>query len=152
MASNFGDVTVVGDGPVKHSDDFTLNTDSLSKRLPHSTIVPSRQPRGEFTTSDYAPQERPFFVPIGNGGVLAALQKLDRQVVNVGCNQSSHLSLWLTRKLVWAIQYFLQEETHRLDWKGSHSWSNRSHKPWVRTTALALTLYLFTFPVANLRF
>lgn len=86
MASNFGDVTVVGDGPVKHSDDFTLNTDSKRPPLTTANIGLPRQPRGEFTTSDYALKERPFFVPIGTGGVLAALQKLDRQVVNVCCD------------------------------------------------------------------
>ncbi|KAG9318383.1 hypothetical protein JVU11DRAFT_474 [Chiua virens] len=38
----------------------------------------------DFSKTDYAMEDRPFFVPIGNNGVTAALQKLDKQLQSVG--------------------------------------------------------------------
>ena len=39
---------------------------------------------GNFATAvDYMEEERPFFVKIGKDGLIAALQKLDRQLRNV---------------------------------------------------------------------
>ncbi|KAF8655867.1 hypothetical protein AX16_002950 [Volvariella volvacea WC 439] len=40
--------------------------------------------RSDFLAEDYLAQGRPFFVVIGKGGVLAALQELDRQLVESG--------------------------------------------------------------------
>lgn len=37
----------------------------------------------DFSKSDYAMEDRPFFVPIGKDGVTAALQKLDEQLQQV---------------------------------------------------------------------
>lgn len=82
MTSNFGDVTVVGDAPFKHSES-PFNIDILKGPNTAKIGLP-KKPRSEFTTTDYTLQERPFFVPIGAGGLLAALQKLDRQLLNVG--------------------------------------------------------------------
>lgn len=90
MTSNFGDTTTVGDSPlVKHSGEYPSTDDSNT--LPKATSSKAAQrPRNDFTTTDYGLQERPFFVPIANGGVLAALQKLDRQLLNVSPNHRSH--------------------------------------------------------------
>lgn len=35
------------------------------------------------TTADYMSTDRPFFVPIGKDGLIAALQKLDAQLIKV---------------------------------------------------------------------
>jgi hypothetical protein len=91
MASNFGDVTVVGDAPIKHSGEYPFNGDTLKGASSSAKAGLSQPPRNDFkTNSDYGLEERPFFVPIANGGVLAALQKLDRQLLNVGSNHRSH--------------------------------------------------------------
>jgi len=42
----------------------------------------------DFSKIDFAIEDRPFFVPIGKEGVTAALQKLDKQLQQVGA--SSH--------------------------------------------------------------
>ena len=94
MNSNFGDATIVGDaGPLKRSGEYTSNGDSLGKGTSSSVgkAALSQRPPDDFTTTDYGLQERPFFVPIANGGILAALQKLDRQLLNVGPNHRSHV-------------------------------------------------------------
>jgi hypothetical protein len=107
MTSNFGDATIVGD-PLKQSGEYTFNGDSLGKGPSSSggKAGPQR-PLNDFTTTDYGLQERPFFVPIANGGILAALQKLDHQLLNVGPNPVLFLWLSLTKCLVWKNRAFL---------------------------------------------
>jgi hypothetical protein len=79
MTSNFGDVTIVGDaGPLRLSGEFNGDLGKGPLAMPKP-----QRPRNDFTTTDYSLQERPFFVPIGTGGVLAALQKLDGHLLNV---------------------------------------------------------------------
>lgn len=81
-----GDPTVVGDAPLKQNGESPFNNDTFGKG-PSSSIARvglALQPRNDFMTSDYTLQERPFFVPLGKGGVLEALQKLDRQLLNSG--------------------------------------------------------------------
>lgn len=39
---------------------------------------------GDFSKTEHALEDRPFFVPIGKDGVAAALQKLDKQLQQVG--------------------------------------------------------------------
>jgi regulator of protease activity HflC (stomatin/prohibitin superfamily) len=88
MASNFGDnSTVVGDPVYKQSEEtMSKGTYSPGKHHMHGvTGVHSGKARmSEFTTVDYTVEERPFFVPIGKDGVIAALEKLDRQLQDAG--------------------------------------------------------------------
>ncbi|KAG7092232.1 hypothetical protein E1B28_008598 [Marasmius oreades] len=78
--------TVVGDRDVGFGNDFhkpggvsPLSHKSIGKRKPPSS--------SDFVTSYYALEDRPFFVPIGKDGVIAALQKLDKQLKQSGRNR-----------------------------------------------------------------
>ncbi|KAF9533426.1 hypothetical protein CPB83DRAFT_845240 [Crepidotus variabilis] len=78
MGSNFGDnSTVVGDLPTKSSLKDVKPT-SYVKAGPSTPIA------SDFITTDYALEERPFFIPIGRGGLIAALEKLDVQLRAAG--------------------------------------------------------------------
>ena len=91
MTSNFGDATTVGDAPLaKHSGEYPSDNSNTLAKGTNARAALSQRPRNDFTTSDYGLQERPFFVPIGNGGVVTALQKLDHQLLNVSPNHHSH--------------------------------------------------------------
>lgn len=80
MASNYGDAnTVVGDTSyLKRADDTDHST--KDKRLAHGK---SRSNHNDFITLDYTIDERPFFIPIGPDGVIEALNKLDKQLLQV---------------------------------------------------------------------
>ena len=71
--------TVIGDRDFNHRLDpvqsTSKNQNSLEKR--------KAPPTNDFITSDYSLEDRPFFVPIGKDGVIAALQKLDRELLQV---------------------------------------------------------------------
>lgn len=89
MTSTFGDnVTVVDDSaPYKGLDD-TISKSSGSQPPKNKSRIAftgkARVPHeSEFTTVDYNIEERPFFIPIGKAGVIAALEKLDRQLLDV---------------------------------------------------------------------
>ncbi|KAF8803524.1 hypothetical protein BYT27DRAFT_7195359 [Phlegmacium glaucopus] len=83
MPSNFGDAsTVVGDTSyLKPPDDTTLAKDSTRYNSRHGK---NRSNRDDFITLDYGVEERPFFIPIGNDGVIEALNKLDKQLLQAG--------------------------------------------------------------------
>lgn len=70
----------------ERSDDFPAKsyapiTDGVSKAKASSGH--------DFSKVDFAIEDRPFFVPVGKDGITAALQKLDRQLHQVG-GTSSH--------------------------------------------------------------
>lgn len=82
MSSNFGDnSTVVGDPAYKRTGESTSKESSPHLGGFHTSTGKSRM--NEFTTVDYTIQERPFFIPIGKDGVIAALEKLDKQLQDV---------------------------------------------------------------------
>lgn len=83
-STNFGDnSTVVGEPPYKR------NGEAYSKQYPTKVQTSSQGFTGtkagvsEFTTVDYTIEERPFFIPIGKDGVISALEKLNKQLVEV---------------------------------------------------------------------
>jgi len=82
MTSRYGEVSTVIEEPIFHRDEGP----SIQNPIKASTFASAGIPRerdSDFTTTDYTLQERPFFVPIGTGGILTALQKLDGQLLNV---------------------------------------------------------------------
>jgi len=80
MTSQFGEnSTVTGEIPFKGQDSPTARG---FPRGHHGNTDKSRL--NEFTTVDYTIEERPFFIPIGKDGVIGALEKLDRQLREVG--------------------------------------------------------------------
>ena len=86
MTAHSGDAnTVVGDSTFKHQEESPFRDDLVkgpATTYARATGLP-RQTPNNFVTTDYNLKERPFFVPIGNGGVLAALEKLDQQLFQV---------------------------------------------------------------------
>jgi hypothetical protein len=84
MPSVFGDnTTVVGQGEAHVSFDGNIHDHSSGKGKEKLPLVFSGADIDGFISADYSLEERPFFVPIGKDGILAALQKLDRQLKNV---------------------------------------------------------------------
>jgi hypothetical protein len=78
--------TVVGGPsyPVKHRG--LKKSDPIDESFDSSNSTPPRKGVSlhEFSkTADYALEERPFFVPVGKDGIIAALEKIDRQLRNV---------------------------------------------------------------------
>ena len=73
MTTAYGiESTVVGD------------TDYLHPKHPETSKEPRPPKQNNFVDNvDYALKERAFFVPIGKDGVIAALEKLDRQLTQV---------------------------------------------------------------------
>jgi regulator of protease activity HflC (stomatin/prohibitin superfamily) len=88
MTSNFGDAnTVVGDTSyLKRVDETSLTKDSdySTKYNRHAAHGKGRSNPADFITLDYSLEERPFFIPIDKGGVIAALNKLDQQLIQAG--------------------------------------------------------------------
>jgi hypothetical protein len=83
--SNFDDSTVVG-GPAYGK---TPREDIFTKPAPNGYTGHLR-PTNTSTfvkALDYTAEDRPFFVNIGKDGLIAALQKLDRQLQESGRNQ-----------------------------------------------------------------
>jgi len=74
-------------------------------------------------------EDRPFFVLVGKGGVIDALEKLDRQLLNVRrpvvrtCTPIQSL-------LGWPEPCHLQEAPHRLDRERGQSGSTGIDQPW----------------------
>lgn len=90
MPSNFGDTsTVVGETSYETNGPFGKNLKSDSPEKPsdrrHNALGKGPvTPGSEFVaTMDYTIENRPFFVPIGKGGVIVALEELDRQLQQV---------------------------------------------------------------------
>lgn len=91
MPTNFGDnSTVVGEPPYKRQDDaYGKHTPPPTRAQTSTQGFTGQEARlSEFTTVDYTIEERPFFIPIGKNGVIEALEKLDRQLVEV-CSSPS---------------------------------------------------------------
>jgi hypothetical protein len=64
--------------------DYAPNTDFLKPRPPPTEKVKSTSVTHDFLSqADESLEERPFFVHIGKDGLIAALQKLDAQLVQV---------------------------------------------------------------------
>lgn len=91
MPSNFGDTsTVVGETSYQTNGPFGKNPKSDSPEKPsdrrHNALGKGPvTPGSEFVaTMDYTIENRPFFVPIGKGGVIVALEELDRQLQQSG--------------------------------------------------------------------
>lgn len=80
-----GATTVVGDfNGSNGSEDLGLNPFPSMK--PSSSGKPRRSlpPQAKFGNAvDYIDETRPFFVKIGSGGLLEALEKLDRELLAV---------------------------------------------------------------------
>ncbi|KAG5353363.1 hypothetical protein C0989_007807 [Termitomyces sp. Mn162] len=92
MSTVYADATTVfGDDQDTFTDGFKPSTSSIKpKDLDHrqagAGLGKSAQPKlvNDFiATTDYTLEERPFFFPIGKDGVIAALEKLDKQLVQV---------------------------------------------------------------------
>ncbi|KAJ7135020.1 hypothetical protein C8R43DRAFT_1021950 [Mycena crocata] len=81
-----GNSTVVGDAPAafrKDQRDAFLKDPGSS----NTTHIPQLPKIGnEFSITTDSQKERPFYVPIGKGGLVAALEELDRQLVEFGRN------------------------------------------------------------------
>lgn len=96
MSTVFGDnSTIVGDAAynnnigLKPQGSFSKDSGPSSgpKRAGDGYGKSSQKIGNDFVaTVDYTVEERPFFVPIGKAGVIAALEKLDRQLVQVITN------------------------------------------------------------------
>lgn len=88
MSSHQGDIsTVIGESALHcEAESIPINDSNLrkNKAITFARAGISTEKHSDFTTTDYTLQERPFFVPIGTGGILVALQKLDRQLLDVG--------------------------------------------------------------------
>ncbi|KAF9036698.1 hypothetical protein BJ165DRAFT_596371 [Panaeolus papilionaceus] len=84
MASNFGEASTVVDFPPysgKRPEEPFVKPNHATIEFPTPTISAADM---AFTTTDYALHDRPFFVPIGKQGVIAALEKLDQQLQAAG--------------------------------------------------------------------
>lgn len=80
MTSIGDNTTVVGE-----RDAFKRERKEYSKDRNYPSSGPSHAPADKafLHTVDYTLEERPFFVPIGKGGLIAALQRLDKQLIEV---------------------------------------------------------------------
>lgn len=89
MTSLGDNATVVDDSaPYKGLDDTFSKSSGSQPPKNKSRIAFTGKARAghiesEFTTVDYNIEERPFFIPIGKAGVIDALEKLDRQLLDV---------------------------------------------------------------------
>ncbi|KAF9264903.1 hypothetical protein L218DRAFT_212872 [Marasmius fiardii PR-910] len=89
MSTSVADAsTVVGDRDVGLMNDFHKSGTHLGVPSSHKSLGKRKTPLpSEFATLDYALEDRPFFIPIGKDGVIAALQKLDKQLKQSGRNR-----------------------------------------------------------------
>ncbi|KAF8212489.1 hypothetical protein K438DRAFT_1567476 [Mycena galopus ATCC 62051] len=81
-----GNSTVVGDAPaaLRKEQNLTFNPDKAAQAAPQ---IPDIGNQFSFTTDDYLKAQRPFYVPIGKGGLIAALETLDQQLLQHGRNK-----------------------------------------------------------------
>lgn len=96
MPSTFGDAsTVVGDPTYRNNGDEFTKSASLKAQPIRRANIHGKSPEAvsEFNaTMDY--EERPFFVPIGKDGVISALEKLDKQLLQVHSCSTSQLTAY----------------------------------------------------------
>jgi len=84
-SSNFGDnATVVGDLSYKRQDETFKEPSPHKPSTSRIGMIGKGRMHNEFTSTDYALEERPFFIPIQKDGVIAALNKLNKQLVEAG--------------------------------------------------------------------
>lgn len=150
------DGTTVINGPASASgsnkhDSYPEPTKSAIPARPDPHMPP---PNAKLMhTADYLLADRPFFVSIGKDGLIAALQKLNRQLKEVRVRStlaitvSDHIALLITGWVFFdpveqgSLESFYQQfgfrilissrsETNRLDRQRNPSRSNRSHQPW----------------------
>jgi hypothetical protein len=77
--SSYGEKTVINDAHPSLKVAFQHDDPSIKVH-----VRPLDIPRPSFVAPmDTQLEERPFFVPIGKGGLIAALQRLDQQMQNV---------------------------------------------------------------------
>ncbi|KAF8192890.1 hypothetical protein K438DRAFT_1906866 [Mycena galopus ATCC 62051] len=81
-----GNSTVVGDAPaaLRKEQNLTFNPDKAAQAAPQILDIGNHF---SFTTDDYLKAQRPFYVPIGKGGLTAALETLDQQLLQHGRNK-----------------------------------------------------------------
>ncbi|KAJ7349461.1 hypothetical protein DFH08DRAFT_865461 [Mycena albidolilacea] len=80
-----GNSTVVGDAPAalhKEQHATFITDEKKGAPVPH---IPKISNTFSFNNDDYL-KERPFYVPIGKGGLIAALETLDQQLLQYGRN------------------------------------------------------------------
>lgn len=82
--SNYADgSTVVGDDS-RDQQDFLKSKPKVNDDLLPNPLLPKKRVGHPFVNSiETELEERPFFVRIGKDGLIAALQKLDRQLAEV---------------------------------------------------------------------
>jgi len=91
MSFSVGDnSTVVGDATVRKDP----REDLFLKEEPRGGKAKQKSVNDFVTADDYTLEDRPFFVTIGKDGLIGALQKLDKQLVDVriSCTISCSLS------------------------------------------------------------
>ncbi|KAJ3726293.1 hypothetical protein EV361DRAFT_927115 [Lentinula raphanica] len=80
-------MSTYADGSTVVGDDLRDQQDFLKPKAktPHSPVAPPKRAGKPFVNSiDTELEERPFFVRIGKDGLIGALQKLDKQLVESG--------------------------------------------------------------------
>lgn len=94
MTSVFGEAsTVVGDS-FKPDDSSPFPVKEQTKGPQAVGTSKGKEKTDEFfATMDYTLEERPFFVRIGKDGVIAALEKLDQQLVDVRSPLCRHVGV-----------------------------------------------------------
>jgi len=121
-SSNFGDnATVVGDLSYKRQDETFNKEPSPHKPSTSRTGMTGKgRMHNEFTSTNYALEERPFFIPIQKDGVIAALNKLNKQLVEVrfGLLFSKPLSQFITTVFPQAGMTPLVSKKTPTDWTG----------------------------------
>ncbi|KAF7304742.1 Band 7 domain-containing protein [Mycena kentingensis (nom. inval.)] len=106
--------TIVGDAnALKAEQAFSLDKTSATKRTTDSAVV------NQFTTSDYL-TERAFYVPIGPGGLIAALTALDKQLLAVTT---------FTLRVIHGLMFFKSGRASILSKKQPVSWTGYELQP-----------------------
>jgi hypothetical protein len=79
MSTSVADnTTIVGDREYTRKDDFLKQSASSTSK--------GKAPVHDFlSVDDVSMEDRPFFIPIGKDGLIAALQRLDDQLIKVCC-------------------------------------------------------------------
>lgn len=88
MTSVFGEATTIVEDSFRAGDGPLSNVKEHSYKLASSSIVKNKGRADKFVaTMDYTLEDRPFFIRIGKNGVIAALERLDQQLVQAGRNK-----------------------------------------------------------------
>ena len=93
---NFADGATVVAGPVSIANHKELSRERSHDfpAKPYSVAVVDGLSKAktvsgnDFSKADFAIEDRPFCVPVGKDGITAALQKLDKQLQQVGATSS----------------------------------------------------------------